>query len=192
MKRILALAVALGAVAGALAQGTVQFTVYPTGAEAVPPNDSLNAALPGSATLSGTTLTYRFSVVIVNGPFVLTTATVNGPAVPGGTAPTLFDLGPPTPIVNPPIGGIWQGELAGLTGGQINDLLAGLWYVNVFSDSSYPGGQYRGQIDPVPEPSSCSIISLAGAIALFPRGTRRQNALRESGLAGHRAQRAKP
>jgi len=57
-----------------------------------------------------------------------------------------------------------------LPGAQINDLRAGLWYVNVSSGDPSFNGPIRGQITPVPEPSSLVLIGLgAGYLAVFSR-----------------------
>lgn len=173
MKKILTLSLLAGGLAAAVAQGTFQFTVYPTGAEEVPPNSSLNGATPGTLVLNGTTLSYNFGVVIGNGSPLLTDATINGPAGVGMNAPVLFDLGAPSPYpgINPPLGGYFQGSIGNLASAQMSDLLAGLWYVNVFTDSSFPNGEYRGQISPVPEPATFALLGLAGVMALVRRRT---------------------
>src|SRR5207249_7212183 len=92
----------------------------------------------------------------------------------GVNAPILFDLGGPTfrpgnefeppgvrffsPFTDP----FGAGPFA-LTDNQISELVNGLWYVNVTS-STMPDGQLRGQILPVPEPSTIGLFGLAGAI----------------------------
>ncbi len=42
---------------------------------------------------------------------------------------------------------------------QLSDLENGLWYVNVHT-STFPGGEIRGQILPVPEPSTLALAGL--------------------------------
>jgi hypothetical protein len=42
---------------------------------------------------------------------------------------------------------------------QLADLNAGLWYVNIHN-SAFPGGEIRGQIIPVPEPSTLALAAL--------------------------------
>lgn len=49
-----------------------------------------------------------------------------------------------------------------LTDMQVDQLRTGLWYVNVHS-TQYPGGEIRGQLMPVPEPSTYAF----GAAALL-------------------------
>ena len=63
--------------------------------------------------------------------------------------------------------------------GQIDDLLAGLWYINIHS-SAFPGGEIRGQVDPtiVPEPSTITLVSAIAAllcIAVFRSNRRTWN-----------------
>ena len=54
---------------------------------------------------------------------------------------------------------------ATITQVQEDDLLAGLWYVNIHS-SVYPGGEIRGQV--VPEPASMLLLG-SGAVLLMRR-----------------------
>jgi Cu/Zn superoxide dismutase len=67
--------------------------------------------------------------------------------VPG---PIVFDLGEP----GSPKHGAWD-----LAPTDIDDLLAGLLYVNIHT-SNYPGGEIRGQIE---VPGSCFVAELTGA-----------------------------
>ena len=100
---------------------------------------------------------------------------INGPANPGSIAPVLFDLGAPSfAVPNPPDPGgyMFVGAINDLTAPQIDDLLAGLWFVNVDS-TTYPGGEIRGQITAVPESSAFALAGLgAGALLLLRKRTR--------------------
>jgi len=115
----------VGGLATVLAQGTLQFTVHPTGAEEVPPNSSTNLSGPGLLTLNGTSLTCYFGIT----PDTLrpvTSATINGPAGIGMVGPELFDLGAPTSMPPWPPWFLFRGTIDNLTSTQISDLLAGL------------------------------------------------------------------
>lgn len=177
MKTILTVAALIGGLTGALAQGTLQFDVNLSGANEVPPNSSPGNG-SGTLTLSGSTLDYLFSgTVDFQGGAQPTDITINGPAAAGSVASVLFDLGAPTTfVIQPPPGEGYslQGTLNNLTGTDMSDLENGLWYVNVFTSSGdYPGGEIRGQITPVPEPSAFALLSLSGLVLLFWRQNRR-------------------
>lgn len=77
----------------------------------------------------------------------LATATashIHGPAVPGINAPVLF---PFTGLPAATSGSIHE-QVISITGPQIADLKAGLYYFNIHN-SVFPGGEIRGQILPV-------------------------------------------
>ncbi|HEY5232587.1 MAG TPA: CHRD domain-containing protein [Verrucomicrobiae bacterium] len=175
MKKLLTLILLIGGLAGAWAQGTLQFTVNVNGSNEVPPNGSPGFG-SGGLTLNGTDLSYLFSGSdLFEGNALPTDATINGPADASSNAPLIFDLGAPTisPIQPPPGSGYsWQGTVNNLTGTEISDLENGLWYVNVFTSSGdYPNGEIRGQITPVPEPSALALLGLgAGLTRWFKRG----------------------
>jgi len=148
-------------------QGTTEFTVALNGAYQVPPNASAYTG-SGSLSLQGGVLNYSIGI---QAPFFFPTgASVHGPALPGQNAAPVFGLGPGT-IFDPGPG--TPGSLAylgsqNLTQPQINDLLAGLWYVNLSSDA-FPNGEIRGQITVVPEPSTLALVTLGGAALLLVR-----------------------
>jgi hypothetical protein len=75
----------------------------------------------------------------------------------------------PLPLGSP------SGLVAVLTQAQVNDLMAGLWYVNVHS-TVFPAGEIRGQLLPVPEPSTYALggALLLGVIVYHQRRKRRQ------------------
>jgi hypothetical protein len=165
MKTLPYIAALLAGLASASAQGTLQFTAALNGANEVPPTASTRIG-SGNFALSGSALDYTVAISATTD--VPNDVTMNGPALPGSTAPVLFDLGAPFFIAPNPPQFPWAvtGTINNLTSAQINDLLAGLWYVNVFSSpSSYPDGEIRGQL--VPEPGTLSLLLVFGA-AFWP------------------------
>ena len=178
MKRIGLFSVIVAVWAHAGAQGTFQFSVSVSGDQEVPPIGS-TATARGTFSLTGTLLSYFFAGPLP-APFSLTSASINGPALPGSTAPVLFDLVTPVIAVpNPPIPGgyAFSGQIENLTVSQFSQLMSGLWYVNICS-TEHPDGEIRGQIVPVPEPGVFSMIILG----LMLTSVRRQ--LRRNGMFG--------
>jgi len=80
------------------------------------------------------TLDYQVSYIGLLG--VETSAHIHGPAPAGVNAGVQFAFGLGTPKV---------GTFGPLTGPQIDDLMNGLYYVQIHTDL-YPGGEIRGQI----------------------------------------------
>jgi hypothetical protein len=60
-----------------------------------------------------------------------------------------------------------------LTAGQIDELNAGLWYVNV-TTGNYPDGEIRGQILSVPEPSTWALFGLGAMVYSLKRAKGRR------------------
>ena len=108
---------------------------------------------------------YSFSGLL--GP--QTGAHIHGPATFGVNAPVLipFALGSPISFETT------------LTAAQADQVLSGLWYVNIHS-TVFPGGEIRGQIVPVPEPSTYAMV---GAMLLGGLVLRRRLASRRSPAA---------
>lgn len=134
-------------------------------------------------TLVGTTMTINgaFSGLSSNS----TAAHIHGPAGPlPATASVIYDFTPGG--LNLATLGSTSGTIIGTfelvpkgTGGaytvaqQIADLNAGLWYVNVHS-AAFGGGEIRGQIVAVPEPSTWALAGL-GLSSLLVWRLRRRN-----------------
>ena len=129
------------------AQAAMQFDVTLSGASEVPGNSSTFSGF-GTLDLSGTSLTY--SIKVFNPMPQPLDGTFNGPAGPGSTAPVTVDLGAPS---SDPQGWIWTSGVVFLSPSEASDLTAGDWYMNVLS-SAFPSGELRGQIEPVPEPTT--------------------------------------
>ncbi|MCH9672784.1 MAG: CHRD domain-containing protein [Gammaproteobacteria bacterium] len=84
---------------------------------------------------------------------VITVAHFHGPAGPGVNAGVEIDIGAISGLASPSIG------MANLSAAQAADLQAGLWYINIHSDL-FPGGEIRGQVLQVPEPTSVALFGL--------------------------------
>lgn len=114
----------------------------------------------GSFTLSDTgNFSYSISYSGLSGNS--TAAHVHGPAAPGFDAGVLFGLQGGT-------FGQTFGSFSGsqqLTATQIDQLNNGLLYVNIHS-ANFGGGEIRGQITAVPEPSTWALMAGAGGLML--------------------------
>jgi len=122
-------------------------------------------------TLSGLTLSLSGTYSGITTP--MSAGHIHGPAPVGVNTNVIYDLVGPG-ILSGTTSGTYNGSLNLIpnptgyttTAQQISDLNAGLWYLNIH-DSTFPGGEIRGQITLVPEPSSLALLGLgAGAIAL--------------------------
>ena|SRR3989442_398564 len=89
---------------------------------------------------------------------------IHGPGAPGVSVGVLYPLGGSFFTLGYTYGTI-NGTLPLVTIGtytvptQISDLESGLWYINIH-DSVFPGGEIRGQILPVPEPSALPLVGI--------------------------------
>lgn len=170
--KLLALLLALAYALTAQAQGTFQFSVTLTGSQEVPPNNDPTVGW-GTFTLDVNVL--NFLVDVPSDYFLPESAYIEGPAPVGETAPKIFNLGYPIghsgtdfgtpPFVSffSPFDGVFGAGPFTLTDTQTQQLMDGLWYVNVTSAAN-PNGEIRGQIQLVPEPS---IAALGGLCALI-------------------------
>jgi hypothetical protein len=148
------------------AQGTLFFTTSFSGANEVPPNASTSGA---SMTFELVDATINCSVLVI-GPLQATAVAINGPAFPGTVAPVLFNLPFQGTVFPDPITGVGGPSYhvgSTITASQIADLEAGKWYVNIDS-AAFPNGELRGQLVPVPEPSSLALLALSGGLLIFP------------------------
>ena len=124
------------AIAQSTASSTTTLSARLSGASEVPPSPS-NAKGNLQATLdkNSRVLTWTLQVDGLSGP--PTAAHFHGPAAPGdnaGVAAPMSVTGQPT-----------DNGAVTLTSAQMDDLLAGRWYVNVHT-AAHPDGEIRGQV----------------------------------------------
>ncbi|SRR5258706_11033192 len=116
-------------------------------------------------TLTGTTMTLSGSYSGLSAP--ATAGHIHGPGAPGVSVGVIYNLAGSGNLTIGATSGTLSGtvDLVPLAGGsytvasQIADLNNGLWYFNVH-DANFPGGEIRGQILPVPEPSTLALAGL--------------------------------
>ena len=166
MKTTFALLTLIVGVGSICAQGTFQFAATLSGSNENPPNNSQYDGL-ASFTLAGVTLSYSLQTGPMDTPNVA--PTINGPGLAG---PILFSInGPPILVTGQSSassdGWYWGAGAFTLSSGQIAELKAGQFYVNV-PTVNFPNGELAGQIVSVPEPSSLALLAFGGGLCAFP------------------------
>jgi hypothetical protein len=137
---VAALAIGLGACGAALAADTVALGAKLSGANEVPANASPGTgALDASVDKQTGVLTWTVTYAGLTGP--AKAGHFHGPAAAGANAGVALGF---TGGVESPIKGS-----ATLTAAQVDELLAGKWYVNLHTAAN-PGGEVRGQVMPTP------------------------------------------
>lgn len=112
-----------------------------------------------------------------------TVAHIHGPSgVLPASAGVMYGLSPTFMSTGTTFGNFIAGNLTlldGVNGYTISQqqahLASGLWYVNIHS-SVFGGGEIRGQIGPVPEPTSATLL-LGGGVWLLARLKRNRTSL---------------
>ncbi len=90
---------------------------------------------------------------------------LHGPSMPGETAPVFLDLSPYHTFYDDHArGGTIIGSLV-MTPNQAQDLLAGHDYINIYTEANL-GGELRGQLVAVPEPSTTQLLGLGVVLSL--------------------------
>ncbi len=136
-----------------------------SGSHEVPPNDSPATGM-AMGTYNQATRTLRIMVNVSGFQSDLFAGHIHRGAV-GSNGPIVFAL---TNTSNNPR--IWTSDNTfTLTAAQEADFLGGLWYVNLHTQA-FPGGEIRGQLNPVPEPASLAFLG-AGAVGLLLRRRRK-------------------
>lgn len=137
---------------------------------------NLNPAEDGGGARTGSgsvNLNLSGSVLTLNGSYSGLSANssgahIHGPAPVGMDAGVLYDfstlglttLGSQSGTINGAITLVAKGSGGSYTvAQQITDLNNSQWYINIHS-STFPGGEIRGQIVPVPEPSTLALFGL--------------------------------
>lgn len=150
---------------------------------------TLNGAQDGGGARQGTgfaTLTLVGTSLSITGSYSglttpMTSGHIHGPAIPGANASIIYDLAG-TGILTGTTSGNYAGTvslIANPTPGysiaqQLTDLNNGLWYLNIH-DTTFGGGEIRGQILPIPEPSAVALagIGAGGLVGVLRRRRRR-------------------
>ena len=154
---------ALGPVNAAI----IQMEAHLDGSQEVPPNQSQATGF-ASVTLDDVTnlLSWNLSWTddLLSGP--AQAMHFHGPAPVGVNAGVQVNIGAISGITSPTIGS------ATITQAQADDLLAGLWYINIHT-GEFPGGEIRGQVNVIPIPAAVWLFGsgLLGLVALARRRT---------------------
>jgi hypothetical protein len=166
MHKTHALLLAVLTLAGSQALAQSEFSVTLNSAQEVGTGSNSSATGFGSLTLNPDgTVTYNISYSGLVGDYTASHIHGNATAFPGANAGVLVGLNN-TPTTTR--SGVLQGTTAALTTQQAGFLTSGSTYVNIHS-VAFGGGEIRGQIVAVPEPSTLALgvlgLGLVGACA---------------------------
>jgi hypothetical protein len=166
MKKVLVILVALICTLGS-ARADQLFNINLFGIQEVPPNASPGSG-SGTAFFDSTGLTLTLNVTF-SGLTASTTASHIHTGAVGVAGPVAVDTSPITTI------GATSGTVSGtvsIASTHVANLLAGNTYLNIHT-TAYPGGEIRGQLVAVPEPTSAALVGL-GVIVLGYRLRRKR------------------
>jgi hypothetical protein len=160
MKTFFFLIVTIGSLAATQAQSYIANINV---AQEVPTGGGRSGSGVLNLSLSGTTMTVNgsFSGLSANS----TLAHIHGPAAVGVNANPVYNFGTLGLITLGGMSGTMSGTFSLAPVGtytvaqQLSDLNSSLWYFNIHS-ATFGGGEIRGQITPVPEPSTLGLIGL--------------------------------
>jgi hypothetical protein len=139
----------------ATARADQSFTIVMDGLQEVPPNASPGTGF-GTAFFDSTALTISLSVSFSGLVSPTTVSHIHTGAV-GFAGPVVVDT---TSIMTP---GATSGTVSGgplaISATHVANLLAGDTYLNIHT-TAFPGGEIRGQLIVVPEPSTTALVGL--------------------------------
>ena len=92
----------------------------------------------------------------------------HGAASPGNNAGVQVNIGSISGLISHSIGS------TSISASQGNDLLDGLWYINIHT-ASYPSGEIRGQVEAVPVPAAIWLFG-SGLVGLTGMAARKKKA----------------
>jgi hypothetical protein len=143
---------------------TMLFVANLNGGQEVPPNASTGAGL-GDVLLNNAQTQITVDLTFSGLLSPASAAHIHGPAPAGVNAPVLFPLsGLPAST-----SGIVPTPTFAITATQVGQLESGSFYMDVH-DAVFPGGEIRGQLSEVPEPTTVSLISLGlGSLLVLRR-----------------------
>ena len=154
----LTVAALLAAAATPASAGILNLVAMLDGAQEAP--NPVNTPGTGLGTVTYETQTNLLSWNVTFGNLLGTTSNAHfhGPAPRGVPAGVAVGIASISGLNSPMIGSTT------LTAAQESQLLSELWYINVHS-SAYPGGEIRGQVEFVPEPSTWTMGLVVLAVA---------------------------
>ena len=178
MKRILsllALVLCLSALSGVAQADTLVFTTTLTGAEEVPPvpspgignalvtvvdGNTMDVNVTFSGLTSSTTASHIHCCTPPGANAMVATTTPTFPGFPlgvtSGSYSRTFDLNLAT-TYNPAFITAQGGTVAGARAALLTGLEGGLSYFNIHTQA-FPGGEIRGQLQPIPEPATLILL----------------------------------
>jgi len=157
MKRHMATLAIAAALSTGMASAQTTFNATLTGLQESSPNASPATGF-GTVVLNAaqTQITVDESWSGLTAP--ATASHIHGPAAPGVSANVLF---PFSGVPSATSGSIPE-QTFSITAAQVTQLEGGLFYMNVH-DANFPGGEIRGQLVLVPEPSIWALLGLSAA-----------------------------